>query len=299
MNRTAGFRGRNFAALAGLAAAFAVLARSSDFAHASQPPTHIVVPPTPGPAAPRADAHVFRVCGDPNNLPFSNDRRQGFENAIADVVAHDLGRRVEYVWQPQRRGFIRTTLKAGRCDVVMGVPARFDLARTTHPYYRSTYVFVSRHQAPPLRSFDDPRLKRLRIGVQITGEDYENPPPAHALAARHLASNVRGFTVYGDYSQPAPQRAVIDAVATGAVDTAVVWGPIGGYFSALEPTPLDVEPVADSADGPAVPFTFAISVGVRRDDRALADAIDHALGRRRAEIRRILQRFRVPLVEEE
>jgi mxaJ protein len=298
MNRTAGFGGQLIAALA-IITVLSCVVLSPHYAHAFQPPTHIVVPPTPEPPPPRADAHVLRVCGDPNNLPFSNDKREGFENAIADVVARDLGRRVEYAWQPQRRGFIRTTLKAGRCDAVMGVPAGFELARTTHPYYRSTYVFVSRHQVPPLRSFDDPRLKRLRIGVQITGEDYENPPPAHALAARHLASNVRGFTVYGDYSQTAPQRAVIDAVATGAIDTAVVWGPVAGYFSALEPTPLDVEAVDQTADGAAVPFTFAISIGVRRDDRALADAIDAALGRRRAEIRRILQRFRVPLVEEE
>src|SRR5918912_42004 len=99
--------------------------------------------PPPGfgghPPAPR----VLRVCSDPNNLPFSNDRREGFENRIAELLARDLGRRLEYTWWPQRRGFIRTTLRAGRCDLVLGVPAAFELARTTRPYYRSTYVFVT------------------------------------------------------------------------------------------------------------------------------------------------------------
>jgi len=243
-------------------------------------------------------AAALRVCADPNNLPFSNDRGEGFENKIAEIVARDLGRPLEYVWQPQRRGFIRTTLNAHRCDVVIGVPAGFDPVRTTKPYYRSTYVFVSRRDRNlHVQSFDDPRLKRLRIGIQITGDDYENPPAAQALASRQIIQNVRGYTVYGDYSRPSPTRALIDAVANGAVDVAVAWGPLAGYFARRERVALDTTPVSPPAEGRFVRFVFDIAMGVRRNDRELAAALDGARARRRAEIKRVLVNYGVPLVE--
>lgn len=245
-----------------------------------------------------AAAAALRVCADPNNLPFSNDRGEGFENKIAEIVARDIGRPVEYVWQPQRRGFIRTTLNANRCDVVIGVPAGFDPVRTTKPYYRSTYVFVSRRDRKlHVQSFDDPRLKRLRIGIQITGDDYENPPAAQALASRQIVQNVRGYTVYGDYSRPNPPRALIDAVANGAVDVAVAWGPLAGYFARRERVALDTTPVSPQAEGRFVRFVFDIAMGVRRNDRELAAALDGARARRRAEISRVLVNYGVPLVE--
>ena len=244
-----------------------------------------------------ADPHVLRVCADPNNLPFSDAHGAGFENAIASLLARELGRSLEYYWQPQRRGFLRTTIQAGRCDLVMSVPSTLDRVRPTRPYYRSTYVFVSRHDRHlDLRSFDDPRLRQLRIGIQITGEDYDNPPPAQALAARQLVDQIRGYTVYGDYSQPSPQRTIVDAVAAGDVDVAVVWGPLAGYFATREQTPLTITPVAPSSDRD-VPFAFDISVAVRRDDAGLHDALDAALARRAPEVTRILRRFGVPLVD--
>src|SRR4051794_10896198 len=158
----------------------------------------------PGPP-PVADPHVLRVCADPNNLPFSNRRGDGFENALARLVARELHRPLRYTWWPQRRGFIRNTLDAGACDVVMGIPAvGYDLVQPTLPYYRSTYVFVGRRTAgEPIRSFDDPRLSTLRIGLHLVGDDYNNPPPAEALARRGLAANVRGYSVYGDYTREA------------------------------------------------------------------------------------------------
>src|SRR3954470_8142317 len=122
---------------------------------------------------------ALRVCADPNNLPFTNDRGEGFENAIAELVARDLGRTVQYYWQPQRRGFFRTTIQAHQCDVVMSVPSGFERVRTTRAYYRSAYVFVTRRDRHlDVRSFDDPRLHDLRIGIQLTGDDYANPPAA-------------------------------------------------------------------------------------------------------------------------
>ncbi|HEY9233175.1 MAG TPA: hypothetical protein VIS78_13560, partial [Blastocatellia bacterium] len=148
---------------------------------------------------------VLKVCADPNNLPFSNDRGEGFENKIAELIASEMNATVEYTWWAQRRGFVRNTLKAGNCDCLMGVPLGFEMAATTGPYYRSTYVFVYRKDSGfAVHSFDDPILKRLRIGVQMVGDDYANTPPAHALANRHIVTNVRGYTLYGDYRQPNP-----------------------------------------------------------------------------------------------
>jgi quinoprotein dehydrogenase-associated probable ABC transporter substrate-binding protein len=239
----------------------------------------------------------LRVCADPNNLPYSNSRQPGFENEIAALVARDLGQSLAYEWRPQRRGFTRTTLNAARCDVVMGVPSGYELVQTTRPYYTSAFVFVSPHaRGLHLRSFDDPRLAHLVVGIQITGGDYNNPPPARALAARRLVANVRGFPVYGDYSSAAPQQTIIDAVADGRVDAAVVWGPLAGYFAQRSKVPLDLEPVTPAIDRFALPFAFDMSMGVRKGDSALRARLDDVIVRRQREIDGILRRFGVPLV---
>src|ERR1043165_9439358 len=136
-------------------------------------------------AALAAEAPALRVCSDPNNLPYSNDRGEGFENKIAELVAQDLGMRLSYFWMPQRRGFVRNTLNDGKCDVIIGFPSNFDRAAATRPYYRSSYMFVTRRDRKlNITSLDDPRLRRLRVGVQMIGADYASSPPAHALANR-------------------------------------------------------------------------------------------------------------------
>jgi mxaJ protein len=244
-----------------------------------------------------ASAPPLRVCSDPNNMPFSNVKREGFENRIAALVAREMGRPLAYFWSPQRRGFVRNTLKAGRCDLVMGVPAQYGLLQPTRPYYRSSYAFVSRRDRHlRVTSFDDARLKTLTIGIQITGDDYDNPPAAQALASRHIVQNVRGYTVYGDYSKPDPQRDLVDAVADRRVDVAVVWGPFAGYFAHREPVALDVVPVTPEREGPALVFAFDIAMGVRREDTALRQQVDAIIVRRGAEIRRILTSYGVPLL---
>ena len=130
-------------------------------------------------------ADALRVCADPNNLPFSNNRGEGFENRIAVLIARDLGTRVEYTWWAQRRGFVRNTLNAGSCDVILGVPTGYGMVRTTRPYYRSTYVFVTRRdRGLHISSLDDPALRTLRVGVHLIGDDYANSPAAHSLAPR-------------------------------------------------------------------------------------------------------------------
>lgn len=243
-------------------------------------------------------AGVLRVCADPNNLPFSNQRLEGFENKITDLLAQDLGERVEYTWWAQRRGFFRNTLKAGTCDVVIGVPSGFEMALTTKPYYRSTYVFLSRKDRHvDVKSFDDPVLKKLRIGVQIIGDDQSNAPPAHALTRRHIVDNVKGFTLYGDYNQPDPPARIVDAVEKGDIDLAIVWGPLAGYFAKQSRVPMEIVPVSPQIDQPFLPFVFDISMGVRRGDQELRDQLDQFLEKRRPEIEQILKDYRVPEVK--
>src|SRR3954470_24124921 len=182
---------------------------------------------------------ILRVTADPNNLPFSNERREGFENKIAELIAKELDAELQYSWRAQRRGFFRETLKENRADLVLGVPAHFDMALTTAPYYRSSYAFVYRKdRGLDLHSLDDPALKKLKIGVQMIGNDGCNTPPAHALANRGIINNVVDYTVYGDYTQENPPARIIDAVANGEIDVAIVWGPLGGYFAHKEQVPL-------------------------------------------------------------
>ena len=245
--------------------------------------------PTSGPA--------LRVCSDPNNLPFSNEKQEGFENRIAELVAHDLGMRVEYTWWAQRRGYLRNTLNAHRCDVVMGTPAHMEMLLPTRPYYRSSYAFVSRvdrHLA--LHSFDDAALRTLKIGVQLVGDDYMNTPPAHALSKRGIVKNLVGFPLYGDYAQPNPPARIVDAVARGSVDVAVVWGPLAGYAARHAAVPLEVVPVTPPSDLPYLPFAFDISMGVRKDDQDLKKRLDGVIARRGAAIDSILAAYGVPLV---
>jgi mxaJ protein len=250
------------------------------------------------PAASRATKRSLRVCSDPNNLPFSNERREGFENRIADLIAHDLGATVQYTWWAQRRGFIRNTLNAGTCDVIMGVPAALDMVLVTAPYYRSSYVFVTRRDRRlDVRSLDDSILRRVTVGVQLIGDDGTNTPPAHALAKRGIVRNVRGYTVYGDYTRNSPPARIIDAVARGEVDVAIAWGPMAGYWAKQSAAPLALVPVKPEIELPFLPNVFDIAIGVRRRDSTLRKALDSALVLRRADIDRILAAYGVPRLD--
>jgi mxaJ protein len=257
-------------------------------------PKHYIDPPAQQKIP--ASTTALRVCADPNNLPFSNEQREGFENRIADLIASDMHLPVEYTWWAQRRGFFRNTLREAKCDVVIGVPASFELAMTTRPYYRSSYVFVTQRQRDlDIASLDDPRLRELTIGVQMIGDDGANTPPVHALNNRGLVENLKGFTVYGDYSEKSPAARVIDAVTKGDVDVAIVWGPLAGFFANKD---LELKPVTPQLDPPYLPFVYDISVGVRRGEDDLRAKIDEILERRRAEIEKILDEFRVPRVSD-
>jgi mxaJ protein len=240
----------------------------------------------------------LRVCADPNNLPLSNRRGEGFENKIVELLARELHATVRYTWWAQRRGFVRNTLDAGACDVLPGAPVGFDRALLTRPYYRSTYVFVTRRSRRlHIESFDDPILRRLRVGVQLVGDDGMNSPPAHALSRRGIVGNIVGYSVYGDYRTDSPPSAIIAAVARGEVDVAAAWGPMAGYFAARQPVALDLVPVQPAVDGRFLPQTFSIAMATRRRDSARHDRLEHFIDQRRGQIDRILADYHVPRVD--
>jgi mxaJ protein len=246
-------------------------------------------------AAEEKGVATLRVCSDPNNLPFSNARGEGFENKIAQLVASDLHEKLQYTWWAQRRGYLRNTITANKCDVWIGVPSGLGPLLTTQPYYRSTYVFMTRTSDPiRVTSFNDPVLRRVRVGVQLVGDDGANTPPAHALSRRHIIRNVRGYHLEADYRRPNPPARIVDALADSEIDVAVVWGPMAGYFATREPVPLRITPVSPQVDLPFLPFVFDIAMGARRSDSLLVRRLDSVIVRRRPEIDRILASYGVP-----
>jgi mxaJ protein len=261
-------------------------------AAAAQAPQSIGAASAPTASAPRVP--VLRVCADPDNLPFSNEKQEGFENKIATLLAGELGTSLQYTWWPQRRGFVRNTLRAKECDLLIGVPVGFDPVAATTPYYRSTYYLVTRRDRNlHLASLDDPQLRRLKIGVNVIGEDYTNTPPAHALGDRGIVVAQGYDTFYDNERRP---EDIIDAVVTGDIDVAVVWGPLAGYFAKRAPVPLEMSALPDIDSRSGLPFAYDISLGVRRADKALKTQIESAVERRRGDIARILREYGVPVV---
>lgn len=232
----------------------------------------------------------LRVCADPDSLPSSNRQMQGYENRIAALVARDMNARLVYEWQRLGRGFVRDILNKGRCDVLLGIPTNFPRVLTTDPYYRSRYMFVTRRDRQlHLRSFDDPALRDLKIGVQVLREEYA--PPGQALGRRGLVGNIVGFETPGE-----SPNAIVNAVLRKRVDAAVVWGPQAGYYARTHRTELELTPTP-AGDTAALPMEFSISMGVRKGDSELRDKLNAVLHRRKTDIDRILRSYGVPLIE--
>jgi mxaJ protein len=240
-------------------------------------------------------SHVLRVCADPDNLPYSRRDGSGFENRIAVLMAGALKARLEYVWTPPQRGYVRKTLGSDACDLLVGVPAGFAPVLTTHPYYRSSYVFVRRADAPaPLSRFDDERITQMRIGVQLVGDELSASPPGHALARVGAIDNVVGYTLYG---KGPPAERMTDAVAGGALDTALVWGPQAGYFAERAGVPMRIE-TAEPPEGIASSFEYSIAMGVQKGHETLRAALDKEIDAHRREIDSILRSYNVPRVDQ-
>lgn len=272
-------RTRHAAALAALALATATAASAA---------------PDEGASAPTS-ARELAICADPANLPYSNQQQQGFENRIAALLAQDLNATLRYTWNMQRRSFLRRTLNAGVCDVVIGLPAGLQGVAQTRPYYRSSYVLVTRRNTP-LEGLDDPKLQNLRIGLQAVGAEGANTPPAMALARRGIVGRITGFPMWGEESDETPQARIVDAVASGEVDLALVWGPTAGYFAQPHAPQLSLRPLLADPQQPALAFSYGMSLSVRRGDTALRDELQQVLDRRQAEIDAILRGYGVPLL---
>lgn len=241
-----------------------------------------------------AGENVLRVCADPDNLPSTNRNGEGFDNKIAALLAKELGDSLAYVWWPQRRGFLRNTLRSRECDLVLGLPVGYDPVLSTKPYYRSTYYLVyATSRQPSLTSLDDSALKRLRIGVNLIGDDYAHTPPVHALLARGISANVVGYSsFYGEDHHPGE---IIAAVERGDIDVAIAWGPMAGYFAKRATVPLTLVPLRDDKVS-GMPFVFDIGIGVRRSDRDFKAELDEIVDRLRPAIAGILEEYHVPTV---
>lgn len=243
-------------------------------------------PPQPG---------VLRVCADPDNMPFSNDKGEGFENKLAELIAREWNSKLQYLWFPQRRGYFRV-LNGLYCDLAIEAPTQLDMAATTKPYYRSGYVFVVRKGSglEDLKSLDDPRLKKLTIGVHLYTSDAENSPPAMALSQHGVVGNLKGFSTF--YSSDTRPEDIVKAVAEKQVDVAIVWGPLAGYFAKRSPVPLVLIPLPPRDSVSGYPMQYNIAMGVRRRDRELRDSLQRVLDRKRPEIEAILKEYNVPVL---
>ena len=237
---------------------------------------------------------LIRVCADPDNMPSSNDKGEGFENKLAGMIAQELGAKLEYVWYPVRRGYFRI-LNGRYCDVAMEAPAGLDLAGATKPYFRSAYVFVARKGSglEDVQSLADPRLKTLKIGVNIYTSDAENSPPAMALSRYGVVGNLTGYTTFFD-AQNRPES-IIKAVAGKDVDLAIAWGPLAGYFANQSSVPLVLTPLPDRDSLTDIPFRYSIGLAVRRSDKEFRDSLQAVLDRKAPEIRALLEEYGVPV----
>jgi quinoprotein dehydrogenase-associated probable ABC transporter substrate-binding protein len=246
--------------------------------------------PAAAQTAETVDHTALRVCADANNLPFSNDKGEGFENKIAELLAADLGIPVHYTWFPDTVGFIRNTLSARKCDLIIGTVAGNNLVQNTNPYYRSSYAFIYRQDVHPVTSIDDPALQADSIGI-VAGT-----PPATLLAQRGLLANLRSYQLLVDTRFNSPARDLSHDVATGAIDVGILWGPIAGYFAKQETPPLVVAPLK-AQQGP-MQLDFRITMGMRPNEPEWKRTINTLIRKNQKEIDKILLDYGVPLLDE-
>jgi quinoprotein dehydrogenase-associated probable ABC transporter substrate-binding protein len=246
---------------------------------------------------------AFKVCQDPNNLPFSNDAGQGIENKLAELFARDLGLPVSYYSFPQRMAFIRNTLRFKlpgedyRCDIVMGVPAGFDQVSATRPYYRSTYAMVvpagrgldGMTRADDLLKLPRDKLDRLRIGV------FDRTPASQWLARHDLVEQGVPYPILSADPAQYPGEIIERDLAAGKIDVAIVWGPIAGYYAKRVTQPALRVLAMNSEEG--VKFDYAMAMGVRYGEPEWKKQIEALIVKHRGAIHSILQEYGVPLLD--
>ena len=245
-----------------------------------------------GAGAELVDPDALRVCADPSNLPFSNEKGDGFENKIARLLGEKLGKPVTYAYFPQIIGFVRNTLNAYRCDLIMGVAVGDDLVQTTNPYYHTSYALLVKKGSDldGVTALDDPRLKDKRIGV-VAGT-----PPATIMVRNGLMDRAKPYPLTIDTRAEAPAKSMVDDLQAGQIDAGVLWGPIAGYWAVHQRLPLTLMPLA-SGDG--VRMDFLIAMGVRRSDQAWKRQLNTLISANQGAIDQILAEYGIPLINEQ
>jgi len=202
------------------------------------------------------DPKVFRVCADPNNMPFSTDRGEGFENRLAELLADKLRKGLSYSWYPQATGFVRNTLAAHKCDVIMGVPQGDDLVQVTNPYYRTAYalVFKQGHGLEGVDTLGDPRLNGKHVGI-VAGT-----PPGNIMAANGLMANAKPYPLVIDTRVDSSAAAMMHDLAIGGIDAAILWGPLAGYYARQANLAVTVVPLVKETTGPRLAYRIAMGV---------------------------------------
>ena len=239
------------------------------------------------------DPKVLRVCADPRNLPFSNEKGEGFENKLAEFLAAKLGKSVGYAWFPQATGFVRNTLAAHKCDVIMGYPQGNDLVQSTNAYYRTSYalVFKPGRELDGIATLEDPRLKGKRIGI-IAGT-----PPSSYLASNGLMANAKPYALMIDTRYDSSVELMMKDLESDAVDIGVLWGPMAGYYARKATPQFTIVPLIKESSGPAL--VYRIGMGVRFSDQEWKRSLNRLIEENQTEINRILLSFGVPLLDEQ
>jgi quinoprotein dehydrogenase-associated probable ABC transporter substrate-binding protein len=238
------------------------------------------------------DPDVFRACGDPRNLPFSNDKGEGFENKLAELFAAKLGKKLSYTYFPQATGFVRMTLGSYRCDIIMGFPQGDDQAQLTVPYYRTTYalVFKPGSDLEDVTAISDPKLRDKRIGV------VARTPPSTNMAMNGLLGHAKSYPLFIDTRTDSSAQAMMDDIARGEIDCGILWGPMAGYYARQANPPMTVVPLTKETTGPQM--TYRIGMAVRASDQEWKRTLNRLIMENQTEINKLLISYNIPILDE-
>ena len=238
------------------------------------------------------DPNVFRACGDPRNLPFSNDKSEGFENKLAELFATKLGKKLSYTYFPQATGFVKMTLGSYRCDVIMGFPQGDDQAQSTIPYYRTTYALITKRGSglEDVTAINDPRLKDKRIGI------VAKTPPSTNMAANGLLAKAKSYPLFIDTRADSSAQAMIDDLNQDNIDCGILWGPLAGYYASQATPPLVVVPLTKETTGPQM--TYRIGMAVRAADQEWKRTLNRLIMENQTEINKLLISYNIPILDD-
>jgi len=238
------------------------------------------------------DPKMLRVCADPHNMPFSTDSGEGFENKLAELLAAQLGKGLTYAWYPQAPGFVRNTLRAYKCDVLMGIPQGDDVVQVTNPYYRTAYALVIKQGSglDGVATLSDPRLKGRHIGI-VAGT-----PPADNMVVNGLMANAKPYPLVVDTRVASSAAAMMRDLSAGEIDAGILWGPMAGYYARQASSAVTVVPLVKEAGGPRL--AYRIAMGVRHTDQEWKRLLNRTIGENQATINKLLLSFGVPLLDD-